>query len=153
MRALCRRRFRAFGEGAEFRPGAYAVCCSEISIGRRVVVRPGSQLMASPGGAIAIDDDVLMGAGVHIYVNNHRFEDLQLSIIDQGHAAPEPVHLKKGCWIGANALILPGVTIGENAVIAAGSVVTRNVPDRVVAAGNPARVLRSTGVAAGVVDA
>jgi acetyltransferase-like isoleucine patch superfamily enzyme len=145
MRALCKRKFRYFADDAEFRPGAYAVVCSEISIGRRVVVRPGSQLMADSHARITIEDDVLLGAGIHIYVGNHRFDDVNVPIINQGHYPAEPVLVKKGCWVGANTIILPGVTIGENAVIGAGSVVTNNIPDRVLAAGSPARVIREIG--------
>jgi acetyltransferase-like isoleucine patch superfamily enzyme len=146
MRALCKRKFMHFADDAEFRPGAYAVVCSAISIGRRVVIRPGSQLMAAPNGGITIEDDVLIGAGVHIYVSNHRFDDAEIPIIDQGHYQPAAVLLKRGCWIGANAVILPGVTIGQNAIVGAGSVVTRSVPDKVVAAGCPARIIRQIGI-------
>lgn len=149
MRALCKSKFQYFAEGAEFRPGAYAVACSKISIGRRVVVRPGSQLMAESHGEITIEDDVLLGAGVHIYVNNHRFDNANIPVIDQGYYPPKPVLLKRGCWVGANAIILPGVTIGENAVIGAGSVVTRSIPDRVLAAGCPATVIREIGAGLG----
>jgi acetyltransferase-like isoleucine patch superfamily enzyme len=146
MRALCKRKFKHFADNAEFRPGAYAVGCSKISLGSRVVVRPGSQLMAdSRGGEITIEDDVLIGAGVHIYVNNHCFDDPNVPIIDQDYFSPEPVLLRKGCWVGANAIILAGVTIGENSVIGAGSVVTKSVPDRVIAAGCPARVIQEIG--------
>jgi len=142
MRELCKRKFKHFGDDAEFRPGAYAVCCSTISLGRRVIVRPGSQLMADSHGGITIEDDVMMGAGVHIYVNNHRFDDAGIPIIDQGYYPSAPVVLKKGCWVGANAIILPGVEIGENSVVGAGSVVTKSIPQRVLAVGCPARVVR-----------
>ena len=54
----------------------------------------------------------------------------------------KPVRIKRNVWIGANATILPGVTIGENAVVGAGSVVTKDVPDNAVVAGNPARLIR-----------
>jgi acetyltransferase-like isoleucine patch superfamily enzyme len=145
MRALCKSKFRYFADSAEFRPGAYAVCCSKISLGRRVVVRPGSQLMADSHQGITIEDDVMLGAGIHIYVNNHRFDNVSIPIIDQDYYPSEPVVLKKGCWVGANAIILPGVTVGENAVIGAGSVVTNSIPDRVIAAGCPARVIRAIG--------
>ena len=147
MRALCTSKFKYFAEDAEFRPGAYAVNCSKISLGRRVVIRPGSQLMADSYEEITIEDDVQMGPGIHIYVNNHRFDDMNTPIIDQDYLPSEPVRLKKGCWVGANAIILPGVTIGENSVIAAGSVVTKSIPDGVVAAGCPARVIREIGSA------
>jgi acetyltransferase-like isoleucine patch superfamily enzyme len=96
-----------------------------------------------PGGAgITIEDDVLLGPGVHINCANHRFDAPEKSIIDQGFASKQ-VTLRRACWIGANAIILAGVEIGESAVIGAGSVVTKPIPPRVLAAGNPARVIRS----------
>jgi len=145
MLALCKKKFKHFGDGAEFRPGAYAVDCSKISLGRRVIIRPGSMFFGDPhesGASITIEDDVMLGSGVHIYVQNHRFNDPQKPIIDQGDHPSKPVILKQGCWIGSNTIILPGVTIGKNAVIGAGSVVTKDVPCRVIAVGNPARVIR-----------
>ena len=148
MQALCRKKFRHFGDGAEFRPGAYAICCSRISLGRRVIIRPGNMLFADPregGAGITIEDDVMLGSGVHIYVNNHRFDNPDIPLIDQGHYPSQAVVLKKGCWIGANAVILPGVTIGENSVVGAASVVTRSIPDRVLAAGNPLKIIRKIG--------
>ncbi|MBS4096029.1 MAG: acyltransferase [Sulfuricella sp.] len=146
MRALCERKFKYFGNGAEFRPGAYAICCSKINLGNRVVIRPGSMLFADPrgdGAGITIEDNVMLGSGVHIYVHNHRFDDPNIPIIDQGHYPSAPVVLKQGCWIGANAIILPGVTVGENSVVGAGSVVTKNIPSRVLAMGNPATIKRT----------
>lgn len=100
-------------------------------------------LFADEYEGITIEDGVMLGAGVHCYVNNHRFDDPELPIIDQGYYPSQPVLLKAGCWVGANAIILPGVTIGENAVVGAGSVVTRSVPARSVAVGSPARVIRT----------
>lgn len=146
MQRLCRTKFRHFGDGAEFRPGAYAIVCSKISLGNRVVIRPGCMLFADPrpnGAGILLEDDVMLGSGVHIYVNNHRFDDVSKPIIDQGHSESAKVVVKRGAWIGANSVLLPGVTVGENSVIGACSVVTRDVPPRVVAAGNPAQVLKS----------
>jgi acetyltransferase-like isoleucine patch superfamily enzyme len=148
MQALCRSRFKHFGVGAEFRPGAYAVCCSKISLGSRVIIRPGCMLFADPrpgGAGIVIEDEVMLGSAVHIYVHNHQFSDPLVSIIDQGHSSSKSVVLKSGCWIGAGAIILPGVTIGENSVIGAGSIISRSIPPRVLAAGNPARVVREIG--------
>jgi acetyltransferase-like isoleucine patch superfamily enzyme len=143
MTELCRRRFAHFGAEAEFRPGAYAVHCRQIRIGDRVVIRPGTMLFADPAATITIESDVLIGSGVHMYVGNHEFHDPSVPIIDQGRLPSRPVVLRRGCWIGANAVLLPGVTIGENAVVGAGSIVTRDVPSRVVVAGNPAKVIRS----------
>lgn len=150
MVGLCKKEFKYFGDGAEFRPGAYAVCCSEISLGRRVIIRPGCRLFADKtGGQITIEDDVMLGSGVHIYVANHRFDGIQIPIIDQGFSPSQPVVLKKGCWIGSNAIILPGTTVGASSVVGAGSIVTKSIPDRVVVVGNPASIIREIDEATG----
>ena len=146
MLSLCKKKFRKFSDTAEFRAGAYAVGCSKIEIGDRVIIRPNTMLFGDTiidmGCSIKIEDDVMIGAGVHIYVNNHRFDNPNIPLIDQGYYPDVAVVLKRGCWIGANAIILPGVTIGENAVIGAGSIVTKSIPDRVVAVGSPAKIIR-----------
>lgn len=146
MRKICQKKFAAFGEGAEFRPYAFAVNCSKIKLGKRVVIRPGSMLFADirhkDKGFINIEDDVLIGSGVHIYVSNHKFGASGKTVFEQGHFDPENTTLQKGCWVGANAVLLPGVTIGANAVVGAGSIVTKNVPDNTVVVGNPARVIK-----------
>lgn len=146
MLKLCKKKFYHFGSEAEFRPGAYAIGCSFISIGNRVVIRPETMLFGqsveSMEISIDIEDDVMIGSGVHIYVNNHRFDNHSIPLINQGYYPTKKVILKRGCWIGANAIILPGVTIGENSVIGAGSIVTKSIPKGVVAAGNPAKILK-----------
>jgi acetyltransferase-like isoleucine patch superfamily enzyme len=145
MQVLCKKKFMDFADGADFRPGAYAVGCSRISLGKRVVIRPGCMLHANPDvheASITIEDDVMIGSGVHIYIDKHRFDDLLVPIIEQGDFPPKAVVLKRGCWIGANSIILPGVSVGENSVIGAGSVVTRSVPPYVLVAGNPAKIIR-----------
>lgn len=148
MRSLCLKKFKRFGDGAEFRAGAYAEACSKISIGNNVVIRPGTFLFADPsdgGGGITIEDQVLMGAGVHFYTNNHNFYDVTKPIYEQGYPsvqATDSIVLRRGCWIGAAVIILPGVEVGENAVIGAGTVVTKSVPPRVVFAGNPGKVIK-----------
>lgn len=146
MIRLCQKKFKQFDITSEFRPGAYAIGCSKISIGKRVVIRPGTCLHADPmdnRAEIIIENDVLIGQGVHIYINNHRFDRTDVPIIDQGYYESNGVVLKRGAWIGANAIILPGVTIGKNSVIGAGSVVTKSVPDYVIAVGNPAKVIKN----------
>jgi len=146
MKTICKKKFRAFGENAALRPGAYAIATSKISLGKNVVIRPSSFLFAFPGeeheGYITIEDNASVGSGVHIYVANHSFATIGKPIIDQGHEEPKNVTLEEGCWIGANAIILGGVTIGKNAVVGAGSIVTKSVPPYCVAAGNPAKILK-----------
>ena len=145
MLKLCEEKFSAFGRNSEMRPGSYAVCCSNISIGERVVIRPGSMLFAYPNEGhpnILIEDDVLIGSGVHIYTANHKFGLKGIPVIKQGYFDCKPVIIKRGSWIGANVMILPGVTIGENSVVGASSVVTKSVPDNVLVVGNPARIIK-----------
>ena len=75
-------------------------------------------------------------------MGKHFFKDPNLPIIDQGREKSSPIILCKGCWIGANAIILPGVTVGKNSVVGAGSILTKSIPDKVIAAGNPCIVIR-----------
>ena len=91
-------------------------------------------LMMSRGG-ITIEDDVMIAANVSLITNNH-------DVYDRPVLLCKPVHIKQGAWIGANATILPGVTVGKYAVVAAGSIVTKDVPDYTVVAGNPAKVIK-----------
>lgn len=145
MKKICQKKFNKFSEGAEIRPGAYIVGCSKINLGKNVIIRPGCRLFAESNThhvTITIEDNVMMGSLVSIYVSNHRYDLPNVDIIDQGHYPTEPVLIKSGTWIGANCIILPGVTIGNNSVIGAGSVVTKSIPDGVVAFGNPARVYK-----------
>lgn len=146
MLKYCQKKFLKFDESAEVRPGVYIIGCSKISIGKRVVLRPGTMLFADPredGAGITIEDDVLVGSGVHFYVANHNYYDVQRPIIDQGHMSSQGILIKRGSWIGANVVILPGVTIGENTVIGAGSVVTKSVKSGVICGGVPARIIRN----------
>lgn len=89
----------------------------------------------------------------HIYVGNDVMFGPNVTLATAGHPIlPElrkkayqynmPIHIGNGCWLGAGVIVLPGVSIGENAVIGAGSVVTKDIPANVVAVGNPCRVLR-----------
>lgn len=144
-RLICKRKFYHFGVGAEVRPGAYIVGTLNISLGDNVVVRPGSMIHADTEiseGKILIHDKVLMGSGVHIYTDNHSF-DLESPVYDQGYRESKSVIVEEGAWLGANVILLPGVVVGANSVIGAGSVVTKSVPKNCLAAGNPAKVIKS----------
>lgn len=143
MLRLCKKKFMYFDNTAEIRPGVYIDFCSRIKIGKNVVLRPSTMLFGNPTTIIELQDNVMLGAGVHIYTDNHAFNRLDIPIIEQGHNQYKNVVLKNGCWIGANSIILTGVTIGKNSVVGAGSIVTKDVPDFTVVAGNPAKIIRT----------
>ena len=88
-------------------------------------------------GGITIEDGVLIAPKVSLLSEGHPISP------EQRHSlVPKHIHIKKNAWIGANATILHGLTIGQNAVVAAGSVVTKDVPDNVVVGGIPAQILK-----------
>jgi len=92
--------------------------------------------------SVIIEDDVLISDRVFITDHHHGYEDLEVPIIRQPLPAGRPVRLRRGCWIGVGAAILPGVTVGVNAIVGANAVVTADVPDRAVVGGVPARIIR-----------
>ena len=140
-RWICKKKFKRFGSGSEFRPYALANCTFNISIGRNVFIHPGTMLYAddTQEGQIIIEDDVGIGSGVHIYVNNHRYDKVGIPIKYQGYYPSKPVKVCRGAWLGACAVLLPGVTIGQNSVVGAGAIVTKDVPPYTIVAGNPAK--------------
>ncbi len=89
-------------------------------------------------GGVTIDDNVLIAPNVSLLSEGH-----PLNPKERHALIPKPIHIKKNAWIGANATILQGVTIGENAVVAAGSVVTKDVPDNTIVGGIPAKIIKT----------
>lgn len=83
----------------------------------------------------------MMGPRVTILALNHEFSSVDVPMIRQGHAAPKPVIIGNDVWIGAQAIILPGVTVGDGAIVGAGAVVAKPVAPFTIVAGNPARVI------------
>jgi acetyltransferase-like isoleucine patch superfamily enzyme len=88
-------------------------------------------------GGITIEDNVQIAPKVSLLSEGH-----PTSIVDRHSLIPKPIHIKKNAWIGANATILQGVIIGENAIIAAGSVVSKDVPDNTIVGGIPAKFIK-----------
>jgi len=145
MLKTCVKKFKYFSSSSEIRPGVIVSGCSKISLGKRVVLRPLTMLYADnqhEGGEIIIENDVMLGAGVHIYTDRHKYQDITKPIIDQGFDNAGSVIIRKGSWLGAKVVICPGVEIGENCVIGAGSVVTKSLPSNTLCAGNPAKIIK-----------
>ena len=114
--------------------------CPNITIGDGCFLNTETRFGCA-GATVTLHNDVQIGPRVSFECVNHGLE----FVIGKGRGAiSKPIVVEKGVWIGACATILPGVTIGEGAVVAAGAVVTKDVPPRTVVAGVPARILRST---------
>lgn len=96
-------------------------------------------------GPVCIGNNVNLAQGITVTALNHNFEDTTQRIDEQG-ISTKPVVIGDDVWIGANAVILPGVTIGQHVVVAAGAVVTKDVPDYSVVAGVPAKVIKQLAV-------
>ena len=106
-----------------------------ISLGRKVFINHGCTFLDL--GGITIEDEVLIGPKVNVVSEGHPLDPKGRRVLDL-----KPVLIKRNAWIGAAATILPGVTVGENAVVAAGALVTRDVPANTVVGGVPAKIIR-----------
>lgn len=91
---------------------------------------------------IYVGDGTMLGPNVTIATAGHPIDP---SLREKGLQYNMPVHIGRNCWLGAGVCVMPGVTIGDNTVIGAGSIVTKDIPSGVVAVGNPCRVLREVG--------
>ena len=131
--ALMHELFPHMGEGSIVNTPLTGVRFNEVKIGKRVTVMPGCLMMSA--GTITLEDDVRIAANVQLISNNH-------DLYNRDIITCKPVRICRNAWIGAGATILPGVTVGENAVVGAASVVTHDVPADTMVAGNPARVIR-----------
>ena len=132
---------------------------SGARVGRRVVIYPGVWIMPArnlvlgddvdlakdvlitTSGGVSIGARTLVGYRTQIISGNHTIPPAGQRIFDAGHI-PKPVLIGEDAWIGANCIILPGLSIGNGAVIGAGSVVTKDIPENCIAAGNPAKVIK-----------
>ena len=116
-------------------PPFYTDCGKNIHIGKQVFINMGCKFQDQ--GGIFIGDGVLIGHNVVLATLNHAMQPERRSDM-----LPAPIHIGKRVWIGSNATVLPGVTIGDGAVVAAGAVVTKDVPANTVVGGVPAKVIR-----------
>jgi maltose O-acetyltransferase len=132
-------RFAAVGDGAVVRPPFHCDYGFNIRLGERVFLNFNCVILDVV--EVAIGDRTQIGPGVQILTADHpRDPATRASGLELGR----PVRIGRNVWIGAGAIILPGVSIGDDALIGAGSVVTRDMPAGAVAFGNPARVQAST---------
>lgn len=137
-RALLRELLGSFGEGSEIRPPMYCDYGYQTHIGAGTFINFGAVLLDV--GRITIGDDVQVGPNVQFLTPTHPLEP---ELRRQKYEAAEPISIGDNVWLGGGVIILPGVHIGENTVVGAGAVVSRDLPANVVAVGNPARVIRS----------
>lgn len=117
-------------------PPFYSDFGKNITLGKRIFINSGCRFQDQ--GGVIIGDDCLIGHNTTMATLNH---DLAPSRRADMH--PAPITIGRNVWIGSNATILPGVTIGDNVVVGAASVVTKDVPENTVVVGSPARVVRS----------
>lgn len=129
------------GKRAIIHSRVWLACLSnagEINLGDDVHISR-DVIIASAIG-ISLGNGVTIGPRACLYDNNHAYADKLKSVMQQGVEA-KPIMVGDFAWIGAHAIILPGVKIGESAIVGAGAIVTKNVPDCAIVAGNPARII------------
>jgi acetyltransferase-like isoleucine patch superfamily enzyme len=117
-------------------PPFYTNFGRSIRLGKNVFINHACSFLDI--GGITIEDDVQIGPRVNLTSENH-----PLDPSDRKTVLPKPILIKRNAWIGAAATVLPGVVIGENSIVAAGAVVSRDVPPNTVVAGVPAKVVKS----------
>ena len=130
---------RKVDDGFLLIPPFYATGGTEIHVGRNVFINQNCTLYDL--GGIDIADDVMIGPNVSLITSGHPLDPAQRRSGTTG----KPIVIGRNVWIAAGATIIGGVTVGENAVVAAGSVVTKDVPANTLVGGNPANVIRAIG--------
>ena len=129
--------FRSVGKNVFIEPDFICELGSNITIGDNVFINFGCIIFDM--GEVTIGDNAMFGPRVGIYTTNHAF-DAEERIANV--VVSKPIHIGNRVWLSADAKIVQGVTIGDNSIIGAGSVVTKDIPPNVIAAGNPCRVIR-----------
>lgn len=123
-------------EGFGLFPPFYTDCGKNITLGKNVFINSGCYFQDQ--GGITIGDESLIGHQVVLATLNHEY-----TVSKRAGMHPAPIRIGKRVWIGAHATVLPGVTIGDGAIVAAGAVVTKDVPAYTIVGGVPARVIRT----------
>ena len=141
LEALDEGRLR-IGEGTLLEPGCWLTLApeGEIEIGEGCFLNRGTMIAAQ--GSVKIGDHTMFANGCFVGDAEHRFDDPELPITWQGFTSKGPVEIGANCWFGVNCAVTSGVTVGERCVIGSNSVVTRDLPAGVVAAGAPAQIIK-----------
>lgn len=135
---LLKEMFAEIGEGCYIEPPLHANWGGHhVHFGKNIYANFNLTLVDDTH--IYVGDYTMFGPNVTVATAGHPIDP---ALREQGYQYNAPVRIGKNCWIGAGVIIVPGITIGDNVVVGAGSVVTKDLPDNVVAVGNPCRVLR-----------
>jgi maltose O-acetyltransferase len=136
--SACKRLFRYCGLHVNIEKGANFYTGWEIEVGDYSSLGVNCMIPYD----LKVGKDVMMGPDVIIVGDNHRSQRRDIPMRMQGISAYQPVHIEDDVWIGARVIILPGIRIGKGAILAAGAVVTKDVPPYSICGGNPARVIK-----------
>jgi maltose O-acetyltransferase len=136
--SCCKRIFKKCGKNINVEKGAFFGYGNEIEIGDN----SGLGMNCRIYGPVIIGNDVMMAPDVIILTANHNFSIIDIPMRLQGKSDTKPVIIQDDVWIGIRSIIMPGVIVSKGSIIAAGSVVTKNVPEYTIVGGNPAKVLR-----------
>lgn len=139
--AMLKEMFAEIGEGCYIEPPLHAnFGCKHVHFGKGVYAN--FNLTMVDDADIYVGDYTMFGPNVVLSVAGH---PIYPELREQAYQYNIPIHIGRNCWIGAGVILIPGISIGDNTVIGAGSVVTKDIPANVVAVGNPCKVLREIG--------
>lgn len=134
---VCKRLFRKFGNHVNIEPKVLFFNLSNSEIGDYSGIGMNSYV-----GTIRIGKDVMIGEELIAISKNHNYANTQIPMREQGWQNDKPIIIEDDVWIGSRVILLPGVTIGKGAIVGAGSVVTKDVGENAIVAGNPAKEIK-----------
>ena len=134
--AICKPLFKKFGRNVGIAPKVEFMNVRECEIGDNSGIGAYSQI-----GLVKIGNNVMMGTHCLLISQNHRFDDLTVPMCQQGFQGHKAIEIEDDVWIGSRVIILPGIKVGHGSIIAAGTVVTKDVEPFSIVAGNPAKII------------